>query len=147
MTFPLAAYHDYSHHEPTSPVHVKPLGKLSGLRILLVDDHEPTRSILAKLLVNRRHNVTTAGSVNEALSAGKQSRFDLVITDIGLPDGSGHDLFKKIVQHSPEAKGIALTGYGMDSDLATSKNSGFSAHLTKPIRMDALEAALATALK
>jgi CheY-like chemotaxis protein len=80
--------------------------------------------------------------VGEAIALAKQSNFDLVVSDIGLPDGTGYDVFKAIRKHSPKAKGIALTGYGMDKDLVQSKDSGFSLHLVKPVRIDALDAAL-----
>ncbi len=64
------------------------------------------------------------------------------ISDIGLPDGTGYEVFRAILKHSPKAKGIALTGYGMDKDLVSSKESGFSMHLTKPVRIEALDGAL-----
>jgi CheY-like chemotaxis protein len=107
-----------------------------------VDDHEATRSALAKLLANRNYKVTVAGSVSEAVSKSENTRFDLVISDIGLPDGSGYDLFKTVLKHSPNARGVALTGYGMDEDLARSRECGFYMHLTKPVKIDALNEAL-----
>jgi CheY-like chemotaxis protein len=121
--------------------------KSSVLRVLLVDDHEPNRTTLARLLANRLHKVTVAGSVAEAVALGNASEFDLVISDIGLPDGTGHEAFKAIRRRSPEAKGVALTGYGMDQGLIRSKDSGFSTHLTKPVRIDALDSVLANISK
>lgn len=116
------------------------------LDILLVEDHDMTRNTLARLLVDRHHKVSIAISVQEALAMAEKKDFDLVISDIGLPDGNGCDLFQRIRGKSPGTKGIALSGYGMREDVARSKESGFYAHLIKPIDMRALEKALARAL-
>jgi PAS domain S-box-containing protein len=117
-------------------------GTAKNIRILLVEDHEPTRTTLAGLLVRRRYQVAEAGTVAEARElAGKRS-FDLLITDIGLPDGNGYDLMSELAKKN-QLRGIALTGYGMEHDVARSENVGFDAHLTKPVRIQSLEAALA----
>jgi CheY-like chemotaxis protein len=144
IAFPLAKPEETNGHAPSPKKRLNKTADPVGLRVLLVEDHEATRTILARLLTNRHHQVTVAGSVKEAVDLGKRSGFDIVVSDIGLPDGNGHDLFKSILHHSPQAKGIALTGYGMDDDLNHSRDSGFSVHLTKPVRMDALDAALAS---
>ena len=141
ITLPLAEWNDRGKENPLSSGqinHARP----ASLQVLLVDDHEATRSALARLLANRNYKVIAAGSVSEAVSASEKNRFDLVISDIGLPDGTGYDLLKSVLKHSPDAKGIALTGYGMEEDLARSKESGFSVHLTKPVKIDALDSAL-----
>jgi PAS domain S-box-containing protein len=117
----------------------------SGIHILLVEDHEQTRTTLVKLLLNRHHLVETASSMKEARIIAAKSHFDLLISDIGLPDGNGCDLFNELQNHSP-IKGIALTGYGMEDDIARSEAVGFSAHLTKPVHMQSLEDALAKAM-
>jgi PAS domain S-box-containing protein len=110
-------------------------------RVLLVEDHEPTRTALAQLLRRRQYEVTTASSVAEALARAEGGNIDLLISDIGLPDGNGFDLMAKLQQrHS--LKGIALTGYGMEQDIARSRAVGFMAHLTKPVRVQSLESAL-----
>ena len=111
-------------------------------RILLVEDHEPTRSTLAEILKRRHHKVATASSATEAIAIAEKRPFDLVISDIGLPDGNGYELFEKIRAKSPIVKGIALSGYGMDHDLVRSRNFGFKTHLIKPVRIQALEEAL-----
>jgi two-component system CheB/CheR fusion protein len=143
ITFPLAEWNETGQRKILPSGRINHQNKSQGLEVLLVDDHEATRSALARLLANRNHKVTVAGSVAEALSRSEKTRFELVISDIGLPDGSGYDLFKQVLKHSPNARGIALTGYGMDKDLARSKDSGFCMHLTKPVRIDALDEALA----
>jgi PAS domain S-box-containing protein len=125
------------------------IGKKTGehLHILLVEDHEPTRSTLTKLLLQRRYVVTSAASFAQACSLmEKNNGFELLISDIGLPDGSGFDLMSEF-QKKFGAKGIALTGYGTDQDVAHSQSSGFTAHLTKPICIESLENALAATLK
>jgi len=115
------------------------------LNILLVEDHEPTRAALARLLINRHHTVVIAATAGEARALAEKTRLDLVISDIGLPDDSGFDLMNDLNQRH-NLKGIALTGYGSEEDVTSSKRSGFVSHLTKPIRMESLEVALATAV-
>ena len=112
-----------------------------SLRILLVDDHEPTARTLAAALRGLGHVVRTAGSVAEAVAVAAGHALDLVVSDLGLPDGSGHDLMLALraAHHLP---GIALSGYGMPEDVARSLASGFARHLTKPITLEALEEAI-----
>jgi signal transduction histidine kinase/ActR/RegA family two-component response regulator len=147
MTFPLARENGQDDKRESSSDRKNLPAKAPGLHVLLVDDHEATRSTLAKLLANRHYKVTVAGSVGEAVALGKQFKFDLVISDIGLPDGTGYEVFKAILKHSPNAMGVALTGYGMEKDLVDSKESGFSMHLTKPVRIDALDSVLTSLSK
>jgi PAS domain S-box-containing protein len=116
------------------------------IKILLVEDHEPTRLSLAQLLLRRRYKVFTAGSLEEARALSRHEKFDLLISDIGLPDGSGFELMKEL-RHQKNLKGIALTGYGMEHDIADSLAAGFTTHLTKPIRIQSLDAVLATISK
>jgi CheY-like chemotaxis protein len=81
--------------------------------------------------------VTTAGSVQEALAIHGKERFDAVISDLGLPDGSGLDLMRELQQQRP-VPGIALSGYGMEDDLLRTKEAGFFAHLVKPVNLNQL---------
>ena len=114
----------------------------SQLVILLIEDHAPTRLALAALLKRRHYHVLTAGTAAEARAVAEKDRIDIVISDIGLPDGSGFDLMAEFkVQYG--LKGIALTGYGMENDLLRSREAGFVTHLTKPVRMQSLDHALA----
>jgi CheY-like chemotaxis protein len=114
--------------------------------ILLVEDHEPTRLALTQLLRHRRYQVTPAASCAKARSLMKKNKdFCLLISDIGLPDGSGCDLMNEF-QGKFGAKGIALTGHGTEQDIAQSQESGFTTHLTKPVRIESLEIALTVAL-
>ncbi len=112
-------------------------------RILLVEDHEPTRNALAQLLARRGHAVTACGTVAEARAAATQGAFDLLISDVGLPDGNGLELMAEMQRQGPEIAGIALTGYGMDHDLVRTQSAGFAVHLTKPVTIQSLDRALA----
>lgn len=120
--------------------------KKTGLRILLVEDHEPTRTALKHLLTRRLYEVVTAVSVAEARSFLRVQKFNLLISDIGLPDGNGCELMTELKNDS-SIKGIALTGFGMEQDIMRSHEAGFVAHLTKPVRVQSLEAAIDGAIK
>ena len=111
-------------------------------RILLIEDHAPTRLTLQQLLLRRNYEVVAAGSVAEARDLMKREHVDLVISDIGLPDGNAYDLMSDL-RNRLGLNGIALTGYGMDSDIARSHAAGFLIHLTKPLRVQSLDEALA----
>jgi signal transduction histidine kinase len=110
-------------------------------RILLVEDHLPTSVTLTHLLVRRGYEVTNASCLSEARALIGQEKFDVLISDLGLPDGNGCELMSELsITNGPV--GIALTGYGMEDDLSRSKAAGFSAHLTKPISIQELHRAL-----
>lgn len=110
-------------------------------RILLVEDHVPTRSTLQQLLMRRHYEVVAAGTMAEARALMETERVDFVISDIGLPDGNAYDLMEELrAKHG--LTGIALTGYGMESDIARSHAAGFVIHLTKPLRIQSLDDAL-----
>jgi PAS domain S-box-containing protein len=110
--------------------------------ILLVEDHTPTRVALERLLQRRNFQVFVAETAAEARGVAKEEKIDIVISDIGLPDGNGYDLMAEL-EGLYSVKGIAMTGYGMDSDVARSRSMGFSVHLMKPVSMQALDAAIA----
>jgi CheY-like chemotaxis protein len=115
-----------------------------ALRILLVEDHDDTARAMADLLELMGHEVTLAGSVTAALAAAEEARgrgIDLVVSDLGLPDGSGQDLMRELIRLYGW-KGIALSGYGMEEDVRRSREAGFARHLTKPVDLDTLRAAI-----
>jgi PAS domain S-box-containing protein len=118
-------------------------GKKGMLNILLVEDHEDTAAILSRLLGRMGHHVRRAGSTADALriAAEAQPAVDLVMSDLGLPDGSGLDLMRELSSRY-QLKGIALSGFGMESDIRQSSEAGFSHHLVKPVDINALRAAL-----
>ena len=112
-----------------------------GTRILLVEDHLSTAQVMARLLKALHFEVTVAHSVTTALQCAAQETFDLLISDLGLPDASGYDLMRQI-QERHNLKGIALSGYGMEEDIKKSEEAGFSEHLIKPVDLQHLEAAI-----
>jgi CheY-like chemotaxis protein/two-component sensor histidine kinase len=107
-------------------------------RILLVEDHEDTNRSLTSLLRRRGYHVQPAVSVRSALDLAAQEEFDVLISDIGLPDGTGIDLIKKLHSDRPLFS-IALTGYGMEDDVQKSYDGGFEYHLVKPIDLNKLD--------
>ncbi len=114
--------------------------------LLLVEDHEATRNTLARLVKTRGYEVVATGSATEAKEKALEQYFDLVLSDIGLPDGDGYELMRGLhTQHG--LRGVALTGYGMEEDMEKSRAAGFIAHLTKPISISVLEKTLAAAFR
>lgn len=116
-------------------------GHAPPLRILLVEDHGDTLRLMARLLERQRHRITQAAGVSAALDAAETDRFDLVISDVGLPDGSGLHLMEHL-RRQCDLPGIALSGFGMEDDVRRSIEAGFVEHLTKPIDVEALQAAI-----
>jgi PAS domain S-box-containing protein len=109
-----------------------------SLRILLVEDHADTANSLSMLLRRRGYVVTLAANVSEALKLAAAETFDLLISDLGLPDASGYELMKEVRQIQ-EIPGIALSGFGMEEDIKKCYDAGFIEHLVKPIRITQLE--------
>ena len=109
-----------------------------GKTILVVEDHEDTRRVLSRALRRKGFGVTAAGSVAAAVEQFTTSPADLIVCDIGLPDGTGWDLMEKLHAHGP-VRAIAVSGFGMDQDLQKSRDAGFLVHLTKPIDFPKLE--------
>ena len=115
----------------------------TGLRILLVDDHADTLRSMERLLRLRGYQVCTAPTVAEALAFAANQPFDLLVSDVGLPDGTGMDLMRELrLMHGETLRGIALSGYGMEDDVSRSHAAGFDEHLTKPVDMASLEAVI-----
>jgi two-component system, chemotaxis family, CheB/CheR fusion protein len=102
------------------------------VRVLLVEDHEDSRELLADLLGARNFAVKTASSIAAALQLAASERFDVVISDLGLPDGTGWDLMKQL-RDRHALKGIALSGFGMEADHQRSREAGFCDHVIKPV--------------
>jgi CheY-like chemotaxis protein len=107
-------------------------------RILLVEDDRDTLDILGEVFAERGYVVRKASSVAEALDEAAHDGFDLVISDIGLPDGSGIDLMRQLRAQCAKTKGVALTGFDAEDDVDRARAAGFAAHLTKPIGVNQL---------
>jgi signal transduction histidine kinase len=116
-------------------------GVAGHLRVLLVEDHPDSREVLAALLGASKCAVMTASSVESALQLAAAERFDIIVSDLGLPDGTGYDLMKQL-RDRYGMKGIALSGYGMAEDQRRSREAGFLAHVVKPVNVDQLIAAI-----
>ncbi len=119
------------------PVRAAQPASVRSLRLLLVEDNDSTRTVLTKLLARQGHQVVSTGSLQEALAAFRTGSFDVVVTDLGLPDGSGLDLMREVRKRGG-CQGIALSGYGMEQDLRLSREAGFHAHLVKPVKFEQL---------
>jgi PAS domain S-box-containing protein len=110
------------------------------VRLLLVEDDPLASRVMAQLLRRVGHQVTTATTVQGALAVPPED-YDLVVSDIGLPDGSGHDVMRQI-RPRRDVPGIALTGYGSEADVRRGQEAGFVAHLVKPIDFAKLDAVI-----
>lgn len=126
---------------PAAPLH----GAARPLRILLVEDHGATAKMMRWVLNEEGHDVMTAGDVATALQLAEENAFDLLVSDLGLPDGSGHDLMRQLRRRGCEFPGIALSGYGQDEDIRNSHEAGFADHLTKPASRERLLEAVTSA--
>src|SRR6478752_7002124 len=111
------------------------------VRLLLVEDHGDTARALARLLESRGFTTKIAPNVATALRTIEREDFDLYLCDLGLPDGTGIDLIRK-VRETRKTPAIALTGFGMQEDVERAQKAGFDAHLTKPVNLQKLEATM-----
>jgi PAS domain S-box-containing protein len=116
-----------------------------GARLLLVEDHGDTASVLVRLLRRDGHEVRHAATVADAMRSAEEmvnsTGLDFVVSDLGLPDGNGLDMMRQLSARYG-LTGIALSGYGMDSDRLATAAAGFSRHLTKPVDVKMLRAAV-----
>ena len=113
--------------------------------ILLVEDHTDTAHAMSRLLRLAGYKVGTAETVKSALRLCESERFDLLISDIGLPDGTGHELMRELSARY-NARGIVVSGFGQQHDIDESRAAGFVEHLVKPISIEALQAAIERAI-
>jgi PAS domain S-box-containing protein len=111
------------------------------LRILVVDDHDDTRRVVGNLLRVKGHEVFTAINVATALQVLSRESLDVLLSDIGLPDGTGYDLMARAKTLQP-LTGIALSGFGMAEDISRALDCGFAHHMIKPVNFEQLEAVL-----
>jgi signal transduction histidine kinase/ActR/RegA family two-component response regulator len=126
-----------------APDEVHPAGLLT---ILLIEDHVDTAEVMAQLIRGLGHDVTVVGRVDDALATTQAQSFDLIVSDVGLPDGTGLDFIKTYREHS-DAPAVALTGFGTDEDVRRCLSAGFTSHLTKPVNFGQLETMIEAAVK
>jgi signal transduction histidine kinase/DNA-binding response OmpR family regulator len=117
-------------------------GSASPLRILLLEDHVDTNEALTLFLQLRGYSVLSALTVRSAIEIAGGNEIDVLISDIGLPDGDAGETMREVAQRY-SAVGIALSGYGMEEDMRISRDFGFSHHLVKPVEVGRLDALLA----
>lgn len=116
---------------------------LGTIRVLVVDDHQDTTESLRLLLNREGHEVCVAGSVAQALELAETFEFDVLISDIGLPDGSGTHLLESLNRRKGRLmRAIAMSGFGMEQDRERSLTAGFAEHLTKPVEFADLQRAI-----
>ena len=123
------------------PARMREATRECTLRILVVDDHCDTLRSLKLLLTRLGYQVLAAENMMDALRIAEREPFDLLLSDIGLPDGSGHELVKRI-REKRDVMAIAVSGFGMEEDVRRSRDAGFFDHLTKPVSLDRLQQAI-----
>jgi signal transduction histidine kinase len=143
-------------HTATAAVTVEPAGReeppraseMGHAHLLLVEDHPDTAHVMARMLRRAGFQVTAASNLAQALAeteaarksidhSGRARPVRLVISDLGLPDGSGYDLMRKL-RAEFKLRGVALSGFGMEEDVRRAEEAGFSRHLTKPVDFELL---------
>jgi signal transduction histidine kinase/ActR/RegA family two-component response regulator len=124
------------------------LPALNGVRILAVDDEADARDLLKTIFAQYGAEVTVVAGVTEALTAFRQARFDVLVSDIVMPDEDGYDLIRKIRALEAERGGqipaLALTAYARIEDREAALSAGYQQHAAKPIDPAELAAAVAT---
>jgi PAS domain S-box-containing protein len=118
-----------------------PQKQTKSLRILLVEDHGDTRQTLSRLLTHFGHQISVADNTQSALAIVQSQKFDVVLSDIGLPDGTGYEVISQVKRKQP-IKAVAITGFGTDEDVRRGKEAGFDFHLVKPIDFHELRTVL-----
>jgi PAS domain S-box-containing protein len=145
VTLPILP-HTESREEPPSAAPEPQVSDAAPLRVLLVEDHEDSAYAMRRVLELMGHVVVVRGDLTSALAEIEAAPYDLLLSDIGLPDGDGFDLVAAVRARSsqPAIPAIALTGFGMEEDIARARAAGFDAHLTKPVDFGKLAHAVDT---
>ena len=114
----------------------RPLVRLDGLRVLVVDDEADARRVLVLVLEQAGAIVTAAGSVREAIEALPKARLDVLVSDVGMPDQDGFDLIRQVRDEGYDARdlpAVALTAFVQKDDARLALLAGFQVHVPKPI--------------
>ena len=123
------------------PILTRGRGPNAACRVLVVDDHHDTCIGMKMMLERRGYEITVAHTADQAVEKARSEEFDLLISDIGLPDRSGYELMREL-RATKGLRGIAISGFGMENDMTRARAAGFSEHLTKPINFERLEEAI-----
>jgi two-component system CheB/CheR fusion protein len=125
------------------------LGSLTGIKILLVDDSPDILETMCELLESEGASVTTADGGARGIELAEQAPFDVIVSDIGMPEIDGHKMMSVIRQQgaNTQTPSIALTGYGTLNDVEKAKAAGFTVHQRKPIDLQALIDAVTQAVR
>jgi CheY-like chemotaxis protein len=113
------------------------------VNILLVEDHEESRDVLSSLLTDCGHEVSTSANMHDALVLLGHLRFEALLSDIGLPDGSGLELVAEAKKRQPWKITVALTAHGQNGERELGLRAGFDEYLTKPFDFHRLRSLLA----
>ena len=115
-------------------------GELAGVRILVVDDTPDTTEVMKAMLELAAAQVTTASSGAEALRLADRTDFDLILSDLSMPEMDGYELLRELRKRprTSEVPAIALTGLGRSEDIKRARAAGYASHLTKPVPFDKL---------
>lgn len=123
------------------------LPRLDGIRILIVDDEPDGRNLLTRILGDQGARCSDAGGVREALGKLGHERFDILLSDIGMPDLDGYDLIREArmldADRNAPLPAVAITAYARAEDRQRCLMAGYHAHLTKPIEIMELVATVA----
>lgn len=117
----------------------------NSFRVILVEDHADTAECLRKFLSTIGYKVYIAPDVASARALAKAIEFDVLLSDLGLPDGSGWDLMQELSAEHP-VRAIAISGHNTADDIARSRQVGFLHHMAKPLVLEQLSAALQEAV-
>jgi PAS domain S-box-containing protein len=138
VTLPLLPSVEHDPGQADSPLDEYPVARV---RVLFVEDHADTARALTKLLERSGYEVEWADCVASALELAVSRPFDVVVSDLGLPDGTGYDLMRTLKQRY-DTRGIALSGFGMEGDIQRGREAGFDEHLVKPVDVATLDQAI-----
>ena len=145
VTLPLTTVPDHPEHSQESPypavavndVPIDHVGNIAGVKVLVVDDEADTRTLVRRLLEDRKAVVVVAATVEEAVSRLKEDRPDVLVSDIGMPGEDGYALMRRVRKLPAEQGGktpaIALTAYAQSEDRMKSVVAGYQHHVAKPV--------------
>jgi CheY-like chemotaxis protein len=113
-------------------------GWKKSLKILAIDDQEIIRDLLVNMFGSAGHEVTTAERGEEGIAKFKIQRFDLVVTDLSMPDLSGWEVAREVKKLRPDMPVVLITGWGQNLDEEKLKESGVDRIVAKPFRIEQL---------